>query len=409
MKVHTPHKQTDGPINVAFFENGIGLGGAVTCLAALVRSLDPARFRAIVLSSHDDAPTRRVIEDAGAEFLLVRQYRRSERLEALSRTFSGHNPLRYPLLLLLLCYETLRRLWYAFRAWRVLAHYQVSLVHLNNSLAGNLEGILAARMQRVKCVQHLRGYEYNSLESRLAARWVTCFIAVSKSVADSLLPLGVPRERIRVIYDGIDFEDSVAKSVEPLAAGTFESGNFKIGLVGSLIPWKGQRVFVEAAAILINDMKMRDTRFFLIGDIVPGGEDYRRELEQLAAAANISDHLVFVGHQDNVYKFLTRLDLVVHASILPEPFGRVIIEAMALARPVIATSMGGPLEIIEHGRDGLLVRAGDPRSLAESVHELITNSDQRRLIASAAKLKVTTQFTLSRFARELELVYASLN
>ncbi|MFN7949259.1 MAG: glycosyltransferase [Blastocatellia bacterium] len=409
MNFHNPHKQPDRQINIAFFENGIGLGGAVTCLAALIRSLDPARFRAIVLSSHDDAPTRRVIEDAGAEFLLVRQYRRSERLEALSRTFGGNNPLRYPLLLLILCYESLRRLWYGFRAWRVLARHQVNLVHLNNSLAGNLEGILAAKLQRVKCVQHLRGYEYNSLESRLAARWVTCFIAVSKSVADSLIPLGVPRERIRVIYDGIDFEESVAKSVEPLAAGTFESDNFKIGLVGSLIPWKGQRVFVEAAAILINDMKMRDTRFFLIGDTVPGGEDYRRELEQLAAAANISDHLVFVGHQDNVYKFLTRLDLVVHASILPEPFGRVIIEAMALARPVIATSMGGPLEIIEHGRDGLLVRAGDPRSLAESVYELLTNSDQRRLMASAAKRKVATQFTLSRFAQELELLYASLN
>jgi glycosyltransferase involved in cell wall biosynthesis len=409
MNSRTPHNQADEKMNIAFFENGISFGGAVTCLAMLIRALDRNRFRAVVLSSHNDASSRRMIEEAGGEFLFVRQYRRSKWIEALTRRLSGLELLKYPLLVVILCYEVLVRAWYGWRASRVLARHQAHLVHLNNSTASNLEGILAAKLRRVKCVLHLRGYEYNSPEIRIAARWIDYFIAMSGSVADSLIGLGVPRARIQVIYDGIDFQECRSKSAEPLDAAAFEFGSFNIGVVGILIPWKGQRVFIEAASLLVNEMKLRDCKFFLIGDAVPGGEAYRQELEKLAADAGLNGQVVFAGHQDNVFKFLNRLDVVVHTSILPEPFGRVIIEAMAMEKPVIATGMGGPLEIIEHGRDGILIRENDPRSLAQAIYDLHHNSAQRAQLAHEARQKVETRFSLNRFAGELERVYASLN
>ncbi|HWQ34608.1 MAG TPA: glycosyltransferase [Blastocatellia bacterium] len=407
MNSRIPQKQADEKVNIAFFENGISFGGAVTCLAMLIRGLDRNRFRAVVLSSHNDDSSRRMIEEAGGEFLFVRQYRRAKWIEALTRRLSGLKLLKYPLLAVILCYEMLVRAWYGWRASRVLARHQTHLVHLNNSTASNLEGILAAKLRRVKCVLHLRGYEYNSPEIRIAARWIDYFIAMSGSVADSLTGLGVPRARIQVIYDGIDFQECRSKSAEPLDA--FEFGSFNIGVVGILIPWKGQRVFIEAANILVNEMKLRDCKFFLIGDVVPGGEAYRRELEKLAADAGLDGQIVFAGHQDNVFKFLNRLDVVVHTSILPEPFGRVIIEAMAMEKPVIATGMGGPLEIIEHGRDGILIRENDPRSLAQVIYDLHRNSAQRQQLAHEARRKVEARFSLNRFAEELERVYDSLN
>jgi glycosyltransferase involved in cell wall biosynthesis len=404
-----PHKQADDRISIAFFENGMSFGGAITCLAALIRSLNREKFRAIVLSSHDDAETRQAIEDAGGEFLFIRQYRRAKRAGALSQSVGRRQALiRYPLLALLLCYETLWRVWYGWLAWRVLVRYQVSLVHLNNSLGSNLEGVLAAWLHGVKCVLSLRCFEFNSIESRIAARWVYQFIAVSQAVADSLVLLGVPREKIQVIYDGIDLQECQARAAKPLDPGAFEFDRLNVGVVGILMPWKGQRVFVEAANILVNEMKARDCKFFLIGGPVPGGEDYQQELKKLATEAGLGEHLVFAGHQDNVFKFLNRMDVVVHTSILPEPFGRVIIEAMAMAKPVIATSMGGPLEIIEHGRDGLLIQENDPRSLAEAIYSLISKPDERAQIAQQARRKVETRFSLEHFAREMESFYAKL-
>jgi glycosyltransferase involved in cell wall biosynthesis len=102
------------------------------------------------------------------------------------------------------------------------------------------------------------------------------------------------------------------------------------------------------------------------------------------------------------------MDVVVHTSILPEPFGRVIIEAMAMAKPVIATSMGGPLEIISHGVDGILVRENDPKELAGAIYELLQNSERRALMAQNARKTIEDRFSMDTFKREMEQVYGRL-
>lgn len=401
---------TEGQATIAFFENGIAFGGAITCLAALIQTLDRKRFRAVVLSSHNDEDSRRVIEETKGKFVFFRQYRRSKRISDIAWWMGQRNPLlRYFLLTPLLLGETALRVWYGLKAWRLLAGQRVRIVHLNNSMAANQEGIVAAKLLGAKCILHLRAFEYPSLEARLFARWIDYFVPVSQAVADSLRQLGIPSHRIQVIYDGIDRQACLTRAAEPLNNGKHKFAELNIGVVGTLLPWKGQRIFIEAVAILVNEMNVRDCRFFIVGGEVPGAEEYNRELEELVAESGLSDRVEFAGHQENVFHFLERLDVMVHTSILPEPFGMVIIEAMALGRPVIATRLGGPMEIIDDGLDGLLIRANDPRALAEAIYALISDPERRRQMAEAARRKVETRFTLDRFARDVEQVYASLN
>jgi glycosyltransferase involved in cell wall biosynthesis len=110
----------------------------------------------------------------------------------------------------------------------------------------------------------------------------------------------------------------------------------------------------------------------------------------------------------DVYDVFSSLDVVVHASTSPEPFGRVIIEAMALGKPVIATALGGPLEIIEHGHNGLLIEPGDPVALAEAIITLVSDEKERVRIGKNAIAHVNEHFRQKDAVRKIEAIYDDL-
>lgn len=155
-----------------------------------------------------------------------------------------------------------------------------------------------------------------------------------------------------------------------------------VGIVGRLEEWKGQKIFLRAAALVATSHP--DARFLVVGGALLGWEgDYPLRLQRLAKELGIDERVYFAGHQDDVYPWFDAMDVVVHASSA-EPFGLVIVEAMALGKALVASDSGGPAEIVEQGTSGLLVGHGDHAAMAKAVADLLSDPARRARMGRAA-------------------------
>ncbi|HSH62150.1 MAG TPA: glycosyltransferase family 4 protein [Acidimicrobiales bacterium] len=219
-----------------------------------------------------------------------------------------------------------------------------------------------------------------------------------------------PRRRVEVIPCGIPTPE-IARWSGTGTAVRFRQGwqgTPVIGIVGRLQPWKGQEVFLRAAARVARSHET--VQFAVIGGAILGSEgDYPDRLRKLAVDLGIEGRVTFAGHQDPVYPWIDALDVVVNASF-DEPFGLVVIESMALSKPVIATTEGGPAEIIDNGGSGVLFTAGDHVQLASQMHRLLDNPEFRARIALAGRARAddySDEETAKSFSRLLDEITPS--
>ncbi|MFI5776502.1 glycosyltransferase family 4 protein [Nocardia sp. NPDC051570] len=174
-----------------------------------------------------------------------------------------------------------------------------------------------------------------------------------------------------------------------------------VAMVGRLAPWKGQDLFLRAIA----ETKTVPRQILLIGGTFFDEQPYRAELERLAAELALP--VTFTGHVDDPEDYLREADILVHCSVLPEPFGQVVAEGMRAGCAVIATRPGGPAEIVEPGHSGLLVDAGDRARLTAALDTLIENPELRAKLADAAQLRAQ-QFDIAETARTVAELLASV-
>jgi glycosyltransferase involved in cell wall biosynthesis len=223
-------------------------------------------------------------------------------------------------------------------------------------------------------------------------------IAISHHIAGLLeTQHAVPRERIRIIPRGVDpvaFDPegvSIDRIVRLARAWRLPDAQRTIMLPGRLARWKGQGVLIEALA----EMRHRDVICVFAGD--DGGKDkYKSELLALAERLGVASRVRLVGHIDDMPAALALSDVVVNASTEPEGFGRVVIEAQAMARPVIATDHGGAAETIEHEATGVLVPPGDPAALAVAVDAVLGLDEARRHeLGRQAREAVLARYTVA--------------
>jgi glycosyltransferase involved in cell wall biosynthesis len=187
----------------------------------------------------------------------------------------------------------------------------------------------------------------------------------------------------------------VAALEQPKHAGT------TIGIVGRLAPWKGQHVFLDAFAQAFRGTKVRGR---IIGSALFGEDSYADSLRRQAERLGIAHQVEFRGFREDVWAELRALDVLVHSSVRPEPFGQVVLEGMAAGVPVIAAAAGGPTELITDGVDGLLTRPGDPTELAGAMRRLVDDPELRARLADAARER-SREFTPERTAEQLLAVY----
>jgi glycosyltransferase involved in cell wall biosynthesis len=248
-----------------------------------------------------------------------------------------------------------------------------------------------------------------SLLRRYADR-CTAVVTNSLSVADDVRGvLGAPAE-IRTIYNAVDLErfspEGPRVDLDRLAGlPSTVVPPVRIGLVATYSRWKGHDVFLRALAKLPRD---RNVRSYVIGGAVyetDGSQYSLDELRALAADSGVADRVGFTGFIAAPERAMRALDVVVHASTTPEPFGLVIAEAMACGRAVVTSGAGGSAELVRDGYDAMTHEPGDPASLAQAIDGLSTDAALRERIAAAARAAAVERFDARRLGAEFAALY----
>ena len=290
---------------------------------------------------------------------------------------------------------------YVLALRRLLRELKPDLVH-TNSLKSALYGGVAGRLAMVPVLWHVRDRIANDYLPtpvvtmvRIAARVLpTAVIANSQSTLDTL-----PRRGVVLASPVIP--DSVAM---PAALDHIGSRPLTVGLVGRLSPWKGQDVFLRAFALAFPH---GPERAHLIGSVMFGEQDWERHLHILVRDLGLTGRVDFRGFREDIWSEFAELDVAVHASTTPEPFGQVVLEAMAAGVPVIAADEGGPSEVVTDGVDGLLVPPRDPKVLAAALRHLAQDADLRASLQAAGRL-TAQRYRPERTAQGLLEIYRSL-
>jgi glycosyltransferase involved in cell wall biosynthesis len=298
----------------------------------------------------------------------------------------------------------LRRLAARLRARRtdVLHTYLVS---------ANIYGALAARIAHIPAVVTTRrdtGFSRNwrlrLLEERVVNPSVARVVAVTRAVADSALrERGLRPEQVVTIENGVDLA-ACDPDAPPTEAARRELGlgpaDRAVGVVGHLSPVKGHRDFLDAAARVA--AAEPHARFMVIGD-----GPLRASLETHAASLGIAGRVVFAGARSDVAALLGLLDVVVVPSHT-EGMSNALLEAMAMARPVVATAVGGNTDVVRDGETGRLVPARDPAALARAIEALLRDREEADRLGRAARRFVAEHLSLERMVSRYEQLYRSL-
>ena len=276
--------------------------------------------------------------------------------------------------------------------WRLqLLARRTDIIYANSHKA-MVVGALASAMARRPLIWHLRDIlnaEHFSPAMRRVAVTVanaraSAVIVNSHATGEAFVSAGGRRKLVRVIYNGIDPKpfDEVTTQETALARAELRllDDGFLVGVFGRLAPWKGQHVVLEALSTLPAVCAI------FVGDALFGETDYKHALHQQAEQLGLRDRVRFLGFRDDLPRLMRAMDTVVHSSVNPEPFGRVIVEGLLARRPVVATAAGGVLEIIEDGETGLLYPPGDGAALSEQIERLRNDPALcERLVAAGHK------------------------
>lgn len=298
---------------------------------------------------------------------------------------------------------------YFFKFARVLRQRRPDIVH-TTGLKCHLIAALFARLLKTKVVWHLRDILGSSVLQKTfvaAARFGRVEVVANSQATANSLPLKEGRP-IAIVYNGFDsaaFAQPRATHFHDLLKLSPETK--LIALLGVLAQWKGQREFVAMA----NQLKQTDVHFLIIGDSIydtAGDREYKQELIDLIAQLKVGDRVHMIGYIADAAKNLSELDILVHASLRPEPFGRVIVEAMASRVPVVAAGAGGVLEIIENEINGLLFSPGDVADMSRQVARILRDADFAQRLRTNAYADFTRRFSIEGHVQGVLKVYEAL-
>ncbi len=287
---------------------------------------------------------------------------------------------------------------------RRLRELDPDIIH-TNSLKALVYGSMASVGLRGKLVWHVRDRIADdylphvvAVAIRTAARRVPdAIIANSSSTLQTLGRGG----RSRHGAPSLVVFDAIPRAFRPRR---HPSHPFTVGMVGRLAPWKGQDVFLRAFAAACT----AGTECAVIaGSAMFGESAYEGELLALVAELGIADRVVFRGFVEDVPTLLSSFDVLVHASVIPEPFGQVVVEGMAAGLAVVAANAGGPAEVVTNGVDGVLVEPGDVDALAQVLRDLAADPARRKQLGVSGRATAAA-FTPERVAAKVEGLYARL-
>lgn len=370
------------------------LGGAELSLLEICKRI--RRSCEVVLFA--DGPFRKSLTDAGVTVNLSQQHAFQNMRKQGGRTLS-----------IAAITGTLRL------TWKIIRLARARRIIYANTQKAMVIGALAGLIARRPVVWHLRDIVTSehfdkhrlAIIKFLSKHMITHVIANSRASADALQALAdLPPDRVSVVYNGIDVLPFTLAANIPASALRARYGlppdAYLIGTFSRLAHWKGQHVLLDAL------VSLPDAHAVLVGAALFGEDAYEAKLRAQVQALGLSERVHFLGFQSDIAGLMHAMDVIVHTSIAPEPFGRVIVEAMLAHRPVIAAAGGGALEIITDGVDGVLVSPGDHAALAAAVEHLRHRPAERDAIVLRGYSRARGSFDPDAYCkavlRKLELV-----
>ncbi len=401
-------------IRVLFVEASCGgvVGGSLTGLYHLIRGLDRSRFEPLmVLYERKDIEAVLQVEEVPVYHVHRRRMPKEHGLlkyETYHRA-KGAGAVRAVLQLgrhaLRLAVEEAPS---AARLACIIRRVRPDVVHLGNGVRANFDAILACWATRTPCVCHVKGFEKYSGRERWAARRVDALVCMTRAVAEHCERSGVRGRRTQVVYDALD-EAAFTPQREPAAVRAelgIKNGAPCVGVVGNVQQWKGQAVLVEAMAQVRQTVP--EARGLIVGGVHRSGAAYHGRLKERIRELELNESISVTGFRRDVADVISALDVVVHTSVRPEPFGRVILEGMLLGKPVVASAAGGVPELIRDGDTGFLTPPGDAAALAARLVPLLQDAGLRQQVGARAQRWARAAFSLPRHVAAMAAIYEDL-
>ncbi len=396
-------------INILYCEGNTDgtVGGSYFSLLYLVSGLDRRRYNPIVIF-HNEHPILPRYHAAGITTLIVPAYRPITLLLKVPTTVRS---IILPILKVVQKVLNFANgfIGRSFRYSRMLRNHNIDIVHLNNSVIRNNDWMFGALLSKVPCVTHERGInDHYPRLSRMLSRQLKAIICISDAVRGNLLKHAVGKNNLVTIYNGIDPSTVIVDIDREAILATYDIATDArvIGVVGNIKMWKGQETLVRALPAILQDVP--GLVCLLVGATADSDQPYHNYLISLARELGVERHLRFTGYQMNVANFMNVMEVVVHTSIEPEPFGRVLIEAMSMGKPVIGARAGAVTEIVDEGKSGLTFLPGDVKSLAGALRHLLLRREEAHAMGRHGRARLEANFDIRTNICKTEALYEML-
>jgi glycosyltransferase involved in cell wall biosynthesis len=301
------------------------------------------------------------------------------------------------------------------RLVRIICREQISIVHANEIF--DLYAALAAMFTGRLCVWHIRAElkpwpMANWLFPRIVSLLADEVVVVSRSVQRHMFQeQGIGNGKVSVVYDpGPDFSQ-FHPSVEGCHIREefgLDEDTFVISLVAKLSERKGHATLIRAVPEVLDSFPK--TSFLIVGGELDGDHHmkYADKLKSLPDEIGVKERVIFTGFRSDIPQIMAASDIVTHCSTYPDPFPGVVLQGMAVGKPVVASDLGGPREQIINGESGLLVEPGRPSLLAGALCSLLEDEEKRTKLGKAALRRVKSEFSSEAYLSKLDRLYEGL-
>ncbi|NEP56466.1 MAG: glycosyltransferase [Symploca sp. SIO2G7] len=282
---------------------------------------------------------------------------------------------------------------------------EYDLIYANTQKA-LVVGALASFFSRCPLVYHLHDIlsseHFSSTNRRLAVtfanRFASLVIVNSKATKAAFIEAGGRSESTEVVYNGFEPEKYIIQKSRSnqIRQQLGLNGQFVVGHFSRLSPWKGQHILLEALVHCPDDVTA-----ILVGDALFGEQDYVEHLHQQVVKLGLKERVQFLGFRSDIVSLMSACNLIAHTSTAPEPFGRVIVEAMLCGQPVVAAEAGGAIELVETGKTGWLVPPENPQQLAEIITTCRKQPDYAATIAQESQIQASQRFHLATINQQI--------
>ncbi|MEK7728005.1 MAG: glycosyltransferase family 4 protein [candidate division KSB1 bacterium] len=367
---------------ILFYTSSFSLqSGATYCMMHTAQELARQKRKEVLLAlPESDAPALAKFATAQKDFAAIYTNRHTYKLSKRAQPFKY---LLDALLGVAQLYQWLKK-------------NPAAIVHVNDLL--DFHAAIAGRLAGCKVIWHLRTVRPKWMVAPfllLLRTLSTRVLAVSQATADKML--GKSFRKVTVVYDSppdANVFDPQKYSAE-IRASTRASldiaeTEYVVAMIGKLVRLKGHEYFIRAGKQVI--AQMPNTKLVIVGGAVAGHEDYERDLQRLSRELGIASHLIFTGFRNDVPALIAASDVMLQVSIFEDPFPGVVLQGMAMAKPVLASRLGGIPEQIEDAVTGYLVDPHDSIGIAQRIISLLQDASQRERIGQAARKAVYEKF-----------------